>query len=145
MTFSAVTPFRLVRALAMSGVRNPSIYLLICDGRAVATVESDLLSEAKAQLGIEISVTTASQLLRQRLPPWRDGSIRLVYFDAWRPELIQALDRHSPLLVQDGGKLLLLGDDNVGQRILSAAPNLRSRLTDVFRIAPENLSGGLKT
>lgn len=143
MTFSVVTPFGLVRTLGVLGARNPAIYLLICDGPAAATVEANLLAETAAQLGATIHVSTASQELRDSLPPGRDGSIRLMYFDAWLPGLVDALDRHSALLVQDGGQLLLLADEESAERILSVAPNLRSRLTDVFRIGPDNLSGGL--
>lgn len=143
MTFSVVTPFSLVRTLGVLGARNPAIYLLICDGPAAATVEANLLAETAAQLGATIHVSTASQELRDSLPPGRDGSIRLMYFDAWLPGLVDALDRHSALLVQDGGQLLLLADEESAERILSVAPNLRSRLTDVFRIGPDNLSGGL--
>ena len=145
MTFSVVTPFRLVRALGVSGARNPAIYLLICDGSAAATVEADLLAETAVQLGATIHVSPASEVLRNSLPSWHDGSIRLIHFDAWLPDLVEALDRHSAILVQDGGQLLLLADEKSAERILSVAPNLRSRLTEVFRIGPDDLSGGLPT
>jgi hypothetical protein len=142
MTFSVVTPFRLVRTLGLLGERNPAIYLLICDGRAAATVQENLLAETAVQLGATIHVGTASQVLRDSLPPWGDGSIRLIYFDALLPHLVEALDRHSALLVQDGGQLLLLADEKTAERILSVGPNLRSRLTEVFQIGPDDLSGG---
>jgi hypothetical protein len=145
MTFSVVTPFRFVRTLGVAGARNPAIYLLICDGATAARVEADLLAETAVQLGATIHVSSASEVLRDSLPPWHDGSIRLIYFDAWLPDLVEALDRHSALLVQDGGQLLLLADEKSSERILSVAPNLRSRLTDVFRIGPDDLSGGLPT
>src|SRR5260370_15540837 len=121
MTFSVVTLFRLVRALGVAGARNPAIYLLICDGATAAAVEADLLAETKVQLGATIHVSTASQVLRNRLPPWHDGSIRLIHFDAWLPELLDALDRHSAILVQDGGQLLLLADETTAGRILHVA------------------------
>ena len=142
MTFSVISPFRLVRSLGVSGVGNPAIYLLICDGPSAARVEADLLAEVTVQLGATLNVSTASQVLRNSLPLWRDGSIRLIYFDAWLPNLVRALDRHSALLVQDGGQLLLLADAESAERILSVAPNLRSRLTDVFQIVPDDISGG---
>jgi hypothetical protein len=145
MTFSVVTPFRLVRTLGVAGARNPAIYLLICDAPAAVTVEADLLAETAVQLSTTIHVSPASQVLRDRLPLWHDGSIRLIYFDAWLPDLVEAMDRHSALLVQDGGQLLLLADEKTAERILSVAPNLRSRLTDVFQIGPDDLSGGLST
>ena len=127
----------------MAGGRNPAIYLLICDGAAAAAVEADLLAEAQVQLGATIHADTASQVLRNSLPPWQDGSTRLIFFDDWLPDLVQAMDRHSSLLVQDGGQLLLLADKDSAQRPLRTAPNLRSRLTDVFEITSDDLSGGL--
>ena len=129
----------------MAGARNPAIYLLICDGASAAAVEADLRAEAEVQLGAAIHVNTASQVLRNRLPLWHDGSARLIYFDRWLPDLMEAMDRHSALLVQDGGQLLLLADKESAERLLRGAPNLRSRLTDVFRIAPDGLSRGLPT
>ncbi|MGO9896808.1 MAG: hypothetical protein ACLPX8_21615, partial [Bryobacteraceae bacterium] len=129
--------------LGVAGARNPAIYLLICEGPAAATVEADLLAETAVQLGGSIHVNTASQVLRDGLPGWQDGSTRLIYFDAWLPDLVAALDRHSAALVQDGGQLLLLADEKSAERLLSTAPNLRSRLTDVFQIVPDDLSGGL--
>jgi hypothetical protein len=140
--FSDITPFRLVRSLGMAGPRNPAIYLLICDGAAAAAVKADLLAEADVQLGSTIHVDTATQVLCNRLPTWRDGSTRLIFFDDWLPDLVQAMDRHSSLLVQDGGQLLLLADKDTAQRLLRTAPNLRSRLTDVFQITSDELSGG---
>jgi len=145
MKFSTVTPFRLVRSLGVAGARNPAIYLLICDGPDAAAVEADLLAETAVQLGATIHVNTASEVLRDSLPAWHDGSTRLVHFDDWLPDLVEALDRHSALLVQDGGQLLLLADEGSAERLLRDAPNLRSRLTDVFQIAPDDLLGGLPT
>ena len=141
--FSDVTAFRLVRGLGAAGARNPAIYLLICESASVEAVEADLRAEAEVQLGAAIRVDTASDVLRNSLPLWHDGSTRLIYFDQFLPELVEAMDRHSALLVQDGGQLLLLADDSTAERILKGAPNLRSRLTDVFRIGPDDLSRGL--
>jgi hypothetical protein len=141
--FSAVTPFRLVRSLGVAGARNPAIYLLICDRPAVAAVQDDLRAEIAVQLGSTIHLSTASQMGRDSLPTWQDGSTRLIYFDDWLPELVKALDRHSAVLVQDGGQLLLLANEKIAERLLSRAPNLRSRLTDVFQIGPDDLSRGL--
>jgi hypothetical protein len=145
MMFSAVTPFGIVRTLGMAGVRNPAIYLMICERPAAAAVVADLLAETTVQLDTTIHVSTASQVLSDSLPAWHDGSIRLIHFDTWLPALVNALDRHSAILVQDGGQLLLLADEHSAGRILSGAPNLRSRLTDVLLIGPEDLSGGLPT
>jgi hypothetical protein len=118
---------------------------MICEKPAAPAIEADLLAEATVQLGATIHVSTASQVFRESLPAWRDGSIRLIYFDAWLPDLVKALDRHSAILVQDGGQLLLLADEQSAERLLSGAPNLRSRLTGVLLIGPEDLSGGPQT
>jgi hypothetical protein len=138
--FSDVTAFRLVRGLGAAGARNPAIYLLICESESMVAVETDLRAEAEVQLGAAIRVDTALDVLRNSLPVWHDGSTRLIHFDQWLPELVDAMDRHSALLVQDGGQLLLLADGSTAERILKKAPNLRSRLTDVFRIVPADLS-----
>ena len=137
--FSDVTAFRLVRGLGAAGARNPAIYLLICESESMLAVEADLRAEAEVQLGVAIRVDTASDVLRNSLPVWHDGSTRLIHFDQWLPELVDAMDRHSALLVQDGGQLLLLADSSTAERILKKAPNLRSRLTDVFSIRPDDL------
>jgi hypothetical protein len=141
MTFAVVTPFSLVRTLAVAGERNPAIYLLICDIADAATVQADLQGEATVQLSTTIRASTASQVLRDKLPPCNEGSVRLIYFDVWLPDLVKALDRHSAILVQDGGQLILLCEEKTAERVLSCAPNLRSRLTDVFHIRPDHLSG----
>ena len=86
----------------MAGARNPAIYLMICERPAAAAVEADLLAEIAVQLGTTIHVSTASQVLSDSLPAWHDGSIRLIYFDTWLPDLVNSLDRHSAILVQDG-------------------------------------------
>jgi len=139
MEFSDITAFRLVRGLGAAGARNPAIYLLICESESMLAVEADLRAEAEVQLGVAIRVDTASDVLRNSLPVWHDGSTRLIHFDQWLPELVDAMDRHSALLVQDGGQLLLLADSSTAERILKKAPNLRSRLTDVFSIRPDDL------
>ena len=139
MEFSDITAFRLVRGLGAAGARNPAIYLLICESESMVAVEADLRAEAEVQLGVAIRVDTASDVLRNSLPVWHDGSTRLIHFDQWLPELVDAMDRHSALLVQDGGQLLLLADSSTAERILKKAPNLRSRLTDVFSIRPDDL------
>jgi hypothetical protein len=114
MEFEEVTPFRLVRSLGVSGTRNPAIYLLICDGPSVLEIEQDLSTETEVQLGTVIRISTASEVLRDGLPAWDDGSTRLIYFDRWLPKLVAAMDRHSALLVQDGGQILMLADKICG-------------------------------
>jgi hypothetical protein len=141
MEFEEVTPFRLVRSLGVSGTRNPAIYLLICDGPSVLEIEQDLSTETEVQLGTVIRISTASEVLRDGLPAWDDGSTRLIYFDRWLPKLVAAMDRHSALLVQDGGQLLMLADKKFAERLLGGAPNLRSRLADVFQIIPDKSLG----
>jgi hypothetical protein len=140
--FSTVTPFRLARSIGAAGLQNPAIYLLICDAEAAAAVQADLVAEIDVQLGAAVQVETASELRANDLKVWRDGSIRIVLVDQWIPELVDSLDRHSAVLVQDGGKLLLLATKEWAERILRRAPNLRNRLTDVVMINPDDLSAG---
>jgi hypothetical protein len=140
--FSSVTPFRFARSIAVAGLQNPAIYLLICDAEAAAAVAADLVAEIDIQLGAAVEIETASELRANGLKVWRDGSIRLVLVDQWIPELVDSLDRHSAVLVQDGGKLLLLATKELAERILRRAPNLRNRLTDIVQINPEGLAGG---
>jgi len=139
--FDHTTPFRLVRSIGAAGSGNPAIYLLICEAEAASAVESDLLDEIRAQLDGPVHVETASELLSQ-FSLSRDTSIRLVHINQSFPDLISSLDRHSPLLVRDGGQLLLLAVKQTAERLLEKAPNLRNRLTGVFQIEPEDLSGG---
>ena len=64
MEFEEVTPFRLVRSSGVSGARNPAVYLLVCDEPSVLEIEEDLSTEAEAQLGTVIRISTASEVLR---------------------------------------------------------------------------------
>jgi hypothetical protein len=141
--FDHITPFALIRGIAAAGQTNPAIYLLICKAGAARAVEGDLLGEIRAQLGVPVHTGTASELLGQlpvSLSP--DASIRLVYIDQWLPELIKSLDHKSASLVQEEGQLLFLTKKGqTARRLLRIAPNLRNRLTGVFQIEPEGLSG----
>ena len=141
IAFSTVTPFSLVRSIGVAGGQNPAIYLLICDSAVAKAVQADLAAEVEVQLGSPISVKAASAARGGNFESWHDGKIRVLHFDEWLPDLVDALDRHSAHLVQDGGQLFLLVDGQAAERILRGAPNLRSRLTDVFQISPEDLSG----
>ena len=140
--FSTVTPFRLARSIAAAGLRNPAIYLLICDAEAAAAVQADLVAEIDVQLGAVVHSETASDMRANDLNVWRDGSIRIVLVDRWIPELVDSLDRHSAVLVQDGGKLVLLAKKEWAERMLRRAPNLRNRLTDIVQIKPEDFPRG---
>ncbi|MGA2594983.1 MAG: hypothetical protein ABSH32_34225 [Bryobacteraceae bacterium] len=140
--FDHITPFRLVRTIAAAGRGHPAIYLLICEAAVAKLVEADLRVEIDVQLDAPATTEAISELRDKGLPPSGDGSVRLVHIDQWLPKLVDALDRHSPFLVQDGSQLLLLAGDEMAKRIIRRAPNLRNRLTDVFEIEPEYLSGG---
>jgi hypothetical protein len=141
--FDHITPFSLIRGISVAGRANPAICLLICQAGAARAVEGDLLGEIRAQLDGPVHVATASELLGQLPVPLSPGpSIQLVYIDQWLPDLIESLDHKSASLVQDGGQLLLLAEERTAERLLQKAPNLRNRLTGVFQIEPEDLSGG---
>ena len=139
--FPKVKPFPLVRDIATAGPQHGAIYLLICKAGAAKRVEADLAAEIDVQLDAVFHTGTASQCNESWLG-WRDGSIRVLHLDEWLPSLIRSLDRHAPLLVQDGGQLLLIAEKRVAERVLRSAPNLRNRLTGVFQIEPDELSAG---
>ena len=65
----------------------------------------------------------------------------LVTLDRWIPKLIDSLDRNI-VLATSAGAVFLLTNEEIANRILAAAPNLRNRLTDVVSIAPDEAIGG---
>ncbi|HTX39671.1 MAG TPA: hypothetical protein VME43_31860 [Bryobacteraceae bacterium] len=140
--FDPITPFTLIRGIGLAGPTNPAIYLLICGQGTADGVENDLLGEIRAQLGDPVQAETVSELLSRSLPFSRDSSTRLIRIDRWLPDLVDSLDKHSALLVQDGSQLLFLAEEQTAEQLLKAAPNLRNRLAGVFHIEPEDLSGG---
>jgi hypothetical protein len=70
-----------------------------------------------------------------------DRPVTLITLDHWLPKLVTALDRNVVSLTR-GGAVLLLANQAIAERLLSAAPNLRNRLSDVLTIRPDEAFGG---
>jgi hypothetical protein len=141
--FPEISPFGLVRRLGVAGPGSPAIYLLICAAETEETVCADIVAETDVQLGISHHIETATELRANGFELWNDGSVRVLRFDAWHPDVAAALDRSAGVLVQDGGQLLLLAPYEAAIQLLREAPNLRSRIIGVFRISPEDFSGAM--
>jgi hypothetical protein len=133
---STTTAFRLVRRLAAIGHQNPSLYLLICDATALSLIQADLAAELEVQLGVGLRALAAAEIRPERLAHAFTGAgerATLVSFNHWLPKLVSALDRNIVLLTTAGAVLLLMTQE-IAERMLATAPNLRSRLTDVLTI-----------
>jgi len=145
--FSVTTAFRLVRRLAAAGPDTPSVYLLVCEAAAMDAVRADMAAEVQIQLGLNLRSLAASEVRPERLEDafttetaW---PMVLVTLDHWLPKLVDSLDRNI-VLVTRAGTVLLLANHEIAQRALAAAPNLRSRLTDVLAIRPDEAFGGTR-
>jgi hypothetical protein len=146
MTDFAVTiAFGLVRRLAAAGTDTPSLYLLICDARAIRAIEADIAAEVRVQLGVVLRSLVAAEMrpdtLEEAFTRDPDRPVTLITLDYWLPKLVTALDRNVVSLTR-AGAVLLLANQAVGERMLSAAPNLRNRLSDVLAIHPDEAFGG---
>lgn len=143
--FGHSTAFGFVRRLAATGVGCPSMYLLLSESSAIEAVQADLVAEIEVQLGSEIRMRVASEVapekLEQAFLPSGAPAVTLVRFDRWVPQLVQSLDRNVVLLTR-AGVVLLLSTMDLGRRTLAAAPNLRSRITDVLSLTPDEGVGG---
>jgi hypothetical protein len=143
--FSATIAFGLVRRLAAAGTHTPSLYLLISDAGAIRAIEADIAAEVQVQLGVGLRSLAAAGVRLDRLEAAFTGDpdrpITLITLDHWLPKLVTALDRNVVSLTK-GGAVLLLADQGVAERLLSAAPNLRNRLSDVLAIRPDEAFGG---
>ncbi len=136
---STTTAFRLVRRLSAIGNESPSLYLLTCDMATMGALQDDLAAEAEVQLGVTLRVLAAAEIRPERLAyafTGADERVTLVRFHHWLPKLASALDRNIVLLTTAGAVLLLMSRE-VAERTLVAAPNLRSRLTDLLAIEPD--------
>jgi hypothetical protein len=133
MDFSTTTPFQLARMLAAVGQESPSIYLLISEPAGMEAVHTDIAAEVEVQLGSPIRTLVASEMQLERLEDeFRPDTARpvvLVRLDVWMPKLVRSLDRHVVLMTR-AGAVLLLGTQDLAERVLTKAPNLRNRLTD---------------
>ncbi|MGB9456880.1 MAG: hypothetical protein WCB12_12605 [Bryobacteraceae bacterium] len=142
--FSATTPFRLVRRLAAVGQDAPSLYLLICAAGERDAVLAEIAAEVEIQLGLNLHQLAGSELQPENLEPLinRDASdLIVIALDRWLPSLVGSFDRNVVLLTA-GGTAMLLADADVVERILTAAPNLRNRLTDILLITPDEILRG---
>jgi len=143
--FAATTPFQLVRRLAAAGRESPSLYLLIADTAEIETVQADVAAEVEVQIGDTPRCLATAEIHTENLEdafrsanPW---PVVLVTLDRWIPKLIDSLDRNI-VLATSAGAVFLLTNEEIANRILAAAPNLRNRLTDVVSIAPDEAIGG---
>jgi hypothetical protein len=123
--FSATIAFGLVRRLAAAGTDTPSLYLLISDGGAIRAVEADIAAEVQVQLGLGLRSLVATEMRLDRLEEAfardSDRPVTLITLDRWLPKLVTALDRNVVSLTR-GGAVLLLANQAVAERLLSAAP-----------------------
>ena len=141
--FSATTPFRLVRRLAAVGPDAPSIYLLVCDAAEMDAVLADMAAEVQIQLGLNLRPFAASELRPGSLGALTEhnaGDLVVITLDRWLPALVCSFDRNIVLLTA-GGTVVLLAIRDIAERVLSAAPNLRNRLTDVLVLRSDEAFG----
>jgi hypothetical protein len=143
--FSATIAFGLIRRLAAAGTDTPSLYLLISDTGATRAIEADIAAEVQLQLGLGLRSLVAAEMRLDRLEEAfkrdPDRPVTLITLDHWLPKLVTALDRNVVSLTR-GGAVLLLANQAIAERLLSAAPNLRNRLSDVLTIRPDEAFGG---
>ena len=141
--FSTTTAFRLIRRLAL-GEKSTAMYLLIHEDGEQPIVEADLQAEAEVQLGSRLPIGSVSDLSSEpgglRLND--KNPIRVLRIDHWSPELVGLLDTHVIRLERSQAQLLFLTTDVLSEQLLIAAPNFRSRLTEVLRILPDSPAGG---
>jgi len=142
--FSATTAFRLVRRLATAGIDTPSLYLLISDAGAIPAIQADIAAEVQVQMGVGLRALTAAEVKLDRLQEAftvePDRPVTLITLDRLLPRLVTALDRNIVLLTRSGA-VLLLASHEVAERILTAAPNLRNRFTDVLEMQLDEALG----
>jgi hypothetical protein len=143
--FTPVTPFELARRLAVAGPGSPAVYLLILESSTADAVRSDIAAEIQVQLGMAPRSLIASEMRPEMLDDafrrGLDSPVVLITFDRSVPKLIDSLDRNVVLL-ERSGIVLLLGRRELADRVLTGAPNLRSRITDVLAVNPDEAFGG---
>jgi hypothetical protein len=143
--FSLTTPFELVRRLAAAGKGSASVYLLIAEDADAAAVQSDMSAEIQVQLGANLRSLAASKIrpegLQEAFRADAAWPVVLIIMDRWAPKLIDSLDCNV-VLMTGVGTVLLLANNEIAERVLTAAPNLRNRLTDVLAVGPDQAFGG---
>lgn len=142
--FSKITAFGLVRRIAVAGKGAPSLYLLICSGAVLDAVRADIMAEVHIQLRFNPRFLAASDIQLRRLKAaLRSDRVRpliVITLDRWLPKLVSSLDRNVVLLTK-AGIVLLVATRTIANRLLTAAPNLSNRLTDVLAIKPDQAFG----
>ncbi len=130
----------------MAGQEVPSVYLLILEPATAMAIQADLAAEVQVQLGTTLRSLVASEMEPERLDDaFRqdvEWSVVLIAVDRWVPKLIDSIDRNVVLLT-NAGTVLLVANRELAERVLTAAPNLRNRLTDVLAISPDEVFGGV--
>ncbi len=141
--FTATTAFRLVRRLVM-GQGSTAMYLLIYEEGAELAIEADLRAEVEVQLATPLPIRKVSEMLDgdDSLGLANAGALRVLRIDRWSPAVVALLDTHVVRLERTGAQFLFLVPSALIEQVLEKAPNFRSRLTDVLRIIPDDLSGG---
>jgi hypothetical protein len=140
--FATTTAFQLVRRLAAAGQETPSLYMLISEPVAIDIIREDLAAEVEVQLGGN---------LRSVAPNWSEDAmitvggspVVLITLDQWAPTTIAAMDRNIVRLTT-AGPVLLLATAEVAEKAVAAAPNVRSRLTDILLIERDKAFGGAR-
>lgn len=142
--FSPTNAFNLLRRLATAGLETPSLYLLITDAPVIREIQADIAAEVQVQLGIDARVLASADIrldsLEQVFAHDPDRPVTLITLEQWQPKLAKALDRNVVLLTRSGA-VLMLTEPEVAERLLTAAPNLRNRLTDVLQIRLDEAFG----
>jgi hypothetical protein len=138
--FSGTTIFGLVRRLAAVGRSVPSIYVLICKPSEMEVVQENLKAEIAVQFGSDLLCMDGSNMPADEIfsPMTRNREPRIILLRMpnWERRLIDSIDRNIVLLAEAGTVLMLTSLD-LAERILAAAPNLSSRLSDVLVIGPD--------
>lgn len=127
-----------MRRLVM-GEGSTAMYLLVHEDSERIIIETDLQAEAEVQLGSRLPIELASDLFRETggLKLDHTNPIRVLRINQWSAELVSLLDTHVIRLERTRAQFVFLTTDRLSEQLLVAAPNFRSRLTEVLRILPD--------
>lgn len=139
ISFATTTAFRLMRRLA-TGEGSTAMYLLVHEDNERMSIESDLQAEAEVQLGTRLPIGSASDVLRDPAILKSDGvhPIHLLRIDRSSSDLVSFVDTHVVRLERSQAQFVFLATNRVSEQLLVAAPNFRSRLTEVLRVLPDS-------
>jgi hypothetical protein len=143
IAFATTTAFRFVRRLA-TGQGSAAMYLLIFNEDAQASVEADLRAEFEVQMGRRMKIGRVSRThdVQEALDSPASEQVRVLRIDRLSSRVVAMLDTHVVRLERAGAQFVFLATQELAERLLTRAPNLRNRLTEVLRIVPENASVG---